>query len=130
MAPLERRIAAPRPDPETKPFWDAASAGRLLLRRCRTCGRPHYFPRPLCPFCMSAETEWFEAAGTGEIYSYSVMRRAREPYCIAYVTLDEGVRMMTNIVDCDFDAIRVGMKVRLVFRESDGGPAVPMFAPS
>ena len=83
----ERKIAIPKPDPETKPFWDAAARGTLLLKRCRACGKAHYFPRPLCPFCMSEETEWIEASGKGEIYSFSVMRRAAPPYAIAYVTL-------------------------------------------
>src|SRR6185312_13330639 len=125
----ERKIAGPKPDPETKPFWDAASRGTLLLKRCRACGKAHYFPRPLCPFCMSGETEWIEASGAGEIYSFSVMRRAAPPYAIAYVTLAEGVTMMTSIVDCDFDALRIGMRVALVFRPSEGGAAVPMFRP-
>jgi uncharacterized OB-fold protein len=125
----ERKIAGPKPDPETRHFWDAAARGALLLKRCRACGSAHYFPRPLCPFCMSGETEWIEASGKGEIYSFSVMRRAAQPYAIAYVTLAEGVTMMTNIVDCDFDALRIGMRVVVAFRPSDGGPAVPMFRP-
>jgi hypothetical protein len=125
----ERKIASPKPDPETKPFWDAAARGTLLLKRCRGCGKAHYFPRPLCPFCMSEETEWIEASGQGEIYSFSVMRRAAPPYAIAYVTLAEGVTMMTNIVDCDWDALRIGMRVVLAVRPSDGGAAVPMFKP-
>ena len=65
----------------------------------------------------------------GTIYTYSVMRRTPVPYAIAYVTLQEGVSMMTNIVDCDLDKIRIGQTVRLVFKPSDGGPPVPMFAP-
>ncbi len=64
------------------------------------------------------------------VYSYSVMRRAEIPYAIAYVTLDEGVTMMTNIVDCDLDQIRVGQRVRLVFKPTEGGPPVPAFTPA
>jgi uncharacterized OB-fold protein len=130
MAQQERTIAAPEPNPETKPFWDAAAAGRLLIKTCRACGKAHHYPRALCPFCFSDRTEWQEAAGAGTIYSYSVMRRAPEPYAIAYVTLSEGVTMMTNIVDCDLDAIRIGQTVKLVFKPSDGGPPVPMFTPA
>jgi uncharacterized protein len=71
-----------------------------------------------------------EASGQGTIYSYSVFRRAPIPYAIAYVTLAEGPTMMTNIVDCDLDTIRIGQAVRLAFKPTDGGPPVPMFAPA
>ena len=130
MAPAERKFPAPVPNPETKPFWEAAAEGRLLLKRCRSCGDVHYYPRAYCPFCGSGETEWQPASGGGTIYSYSVMRRAEVPYAIAYVTLDEGVTMMTNLVDCDLDAIRIGQRVRLVFKPTEGGPPVPAFTPA
>jgi uncharacterized OB-fold protein len=129
MAQTQGTIAAPPVNPETKPFWDAAAAGKLLIKKCASCGEFHYYPRTLCPFCFSDKTEWYAASGRGTVYSYSVMRRAPVPYAIAYVTLEEGVTMMTNIVDCDFDSIRIGQKVRLVFKASDGGPPVPMFTP-
>ncbi len=126
----ERKIDAPQPSVETRPFWDAAAAGRLLIKRCAACGEHHHYPRSMCPFCGSDRTEWRDASGRGTIYTYSVMRRAPVPYAIAYVTLEEGVTMMTNIVDCDLDAIRVGQRVRVVFKPSDGGPPVPMFTPA
>ncbi|HVL59413.1 MAG TPA: Zn-ribbon domain-containing OB-fold protein [Burkholderiaceae bacterium] len=126
-----RTIAAPVVEASDRPFWDAAAAGRLLLKRCGDCGRTHFYPRPLCPFCSSDRTEWCEAAGTGTVYTFSVMRRGTPvPYAIAYVTLDEGVTMLTNLVDCDLDAIRIGDRVRVVFKPSDGGPPVPMFTPA
>jgi uncharacterized OB-fold protein len=115
--------------PETRPFWDAAAAGRLLLKLCEACGEPHYYPRAICPFCGSDRTAWIEASGRGTVYSYSVFRRAPVPYAIAYVTLEEGPTMMTNIVDADLDAIRIGQRVRVRFAPTDGGPPVPMFAP-
>jgi uncharacterized OB-fold protein len=124
-----RKIAAPLPDAETRPFWAAAAEGRLLLKRCRACGAAHYYPRAICPFCFSADTDWVEASGRGVIYTFSIVRRGPSRYAIAYVTLAEGVTMMTNIVDCDLAALGVGQKVRLVFRPSDGGPPVPMFTP-
>ena len=130
MAAEERRIPAPRQDADSKPFWQAAYEGRLLIKRCRACGAAHYFPRPICPFCMSAETEWIASSGRGVIYSYSVARRERPPYAIAYVTLEEGVTLMTNIVDCDLDKVAIGAAVRVVFKPSDGGPPVPMFTPA
>jgi uncharacterized protein len=130
MAEQSRRIPAPRPDPESAPYWDAAKRGVLMLKRCATCGAAHHFPRPVCPFCMSAETRWIEASGQGVVYSFSVMRRVPQPYALAYVTLEEGVTMMTNLVDCDLDALAVGMRVRVAFKPSDGGPPVPMFTPA
>jgi uncharacterized OB-fold protein len=130
MAYQDRTIAAPVVNPEGLAYWDAAATGKLLVKQCTACGQYHHYPRALCPHCFSEKTEWREARGTGTIYTYSVMRRAAPPYAMAYVTLDEGVTMMTNIVDCDFDAIRVGQKVKVVFKPSDGGPPVPMFAPA
>ncbi len=131
MTVQERKIPAPSVSPENRPFFDAASAGKLLIKQCSACGEHHYYPRPICPHCFSDKTVWTESAGTGTIYSYSVMRRGSPvQYAIAYVTLAEGVTMLTNIVDCDLDAIRIGQRVRVVFKPTEGGPAVPMFAPA
>jgi uncharacterized OB-fold protein len=127
MATAQRTIPAPQSNPETKPFWDATAQGNLLVKSCRACGQLHYYPRALCPFCLSDQTEWTPCAGTGTIYSYSVMRRAEVPYAIAYVALDEGPTMLTNLVDCDFDGLRIGQKVKVVFTPTEGGPPVPTF---
>jgi uncharacterized OB-fold protein len=126
----DRKIIAPPVNPETQAFWDAAAEGKLLVKKCADCDEVHFYPRNLCPFCFSDRTEWTQASGNATIYTYSVMRRAPVPYAIAYVELAEGPRIMTNIVDCDLDAIRVGQPVRLVFKPSDGGPPVPMFTPA
>jgi uncharacterized OB-fold protein len=123
-------IPAPPVNPEVKPFFDAAAEGRLLVKHCTACHRPHHYPRSICPHCGSPRTEWRPASGRGTVYSYSVMRRVPAPYAIAYVTLEEGVTMMTNIVDCDLDAIRIGQAVRVVFKPTEGGPPVPMFTPA
>jgi uncharacterized OB-fold protein len=125
----QRKLPAPQVTPETKAFWDAAASGKLMIGKCAACGAVHYYPRTICPFCFSAETRLEQASGEGTIYTYSVMRRASIPYAIAYVTLAEGPTMMTNIVDCDLDRIRIGQKVRLVFKPTEGGPPVPMFTP-
>ena len=126
----DRKIPAPLPNLETKPYWDAAAEGKLLYKKCAACGEPHFYPRANCPFCFSDRTEWQQASGDGVIYTYSVMRRgAPEPYAIAYVTLAEGPTMMTNIVDCDLNGIKIGQKVKVVFKPSEGGPPVPCFAP-
>jgi len=130
MATAERKIPAPQPNPETKTFWEGAAQGRLLIKKCLACQQVHYYPRAICPFCGSDRTEWQQASGRGSIYSWSVMRRAEAPYAIAYVTLEEGVTMMTNIVDCDLDGIRIGQRVRVVFKPTEGGPPVPAFTPA
>lgn len=127
---MEQRLyPAPPVTPETGPYWEAAKAGRFLIKRCRACARFHWYPRAVCPHCMSGDTEWVEASGEGTIYSFSVMARATIPYAIAYVELAEGVRVMTNIVDYPFDAIRIGQPVRLRFAPTEGGGALPVFAP-
>lgn len=121
-----RNLAAPEPNVETQPFWDAAAKGRLLIKRCGACGEPHYYPRALCPHCLSADTRWEEAAGTGTIYSLSTMRRGPDaPFTLAYVTLDEGPAVLTNL---DGDDLAIGQRVRVRFAPTDGGPPVPMFA--
>ena len=126
----ERPIFPPHPNPETQAYWDAAAEGKLLIRRCGSCGRLHHYPRSLCPFCFAEATGWQTASGRGKIYSFSIMRRAEVPYAIAYVSLDEGVTMLTNIVDCDFDTLRIGRAVRVVFKPTaEGAPPVPMFTP-
>jgi hypothetical protein len=129
MAAPERKIPAPEANPETKPFWEAAAEGRLIIKKCVTCGQVHFYPRAICPFCGGDKTEWVTASGRGTVYSYSVMRRVPIPYALAYVTLEEGVTMMTNIVDGDLDAIRIGQRVTVAFKPSEGGPPVPMFRP-
>ncbi len=123
----ERKITPPAINPETKPFWDAAAKGHLLIKKCLACGELHYYPRSICPFCHSDRTEWQTASGKGTVYSFSVMVRAPEPYALAYVQLEEGPRIMTNIVDCKFDDVAIGKAVKLTWKPSEGGPAVPMF---
>ena len=123
----ERKIAAPAINPETKHFWDAAANGQLLVKKCLACGEVHFYPRSICPFCHSDRTEWQVSSGRGTIYSYSVMRRAPEPYAIGYVTVEEGPKLLTNFVDCAFDDIKIGKTVKLIWKQSDGGPPVPMF---
>ena len=80
--------------------------------------------------CGSPRTEWIDSRGRGRIYSFSVTRRVTEPYAIAYVTLDEGVSMLTNLVDCDFERLKIGAPVRVVFRSAADGEAIPMFTPT
>lgn len=121
--------AAPVTSAESKPFWDAAREGRFLLKHCDGCGRDHWYPRALCPFCWSDRTRWKEGRGQGEIYSLTVMRKAKVPYALAYVKLDEGPAMLTNVVADDLDALAIGQRVRVVFGAAADGARVPVFAP-
>jgi uncharacterized OB-fold protein len=126
----ERTLTAPTVYPDNARFWEAAAEGKLLVKKCEECNEVHYYPRPLCPFCGSERTAWQQASGKGTIYSVSVTRRAGPiPYAIAYVTLEEGVTLLTNIVDCDLDTVKIGAQVEVVFKPTDGGPPVPMFKP-
>lgn len=127
-----RKMAIPETHPEHKEYWKAAAEGKLLIKQCGSCGEYHYYPRVLCPYCMSDKTTWKEAKGTGSIYTYSVMRKGI-PYAIAFVELDEGPRMMTNIVDCDLDTVHIDQRVKVVFKQSgdqdNTAPFVPCFTP-
>ncbi|WP_448658460.1 Zn-ribbon domain-containing OB-fold protein [Sphingomonas sp. CJ99] len=121
-------LPAPAISAEVAHYWAAAGEGKLAVRTCNACGELHHYPRAICPFCHSDQLDWREAAGTGTIYSFSVMRRAPVPYAIAYVTLDEGVTMLSHIVGTDFDAIRIGQRVTVDFAPTEGdGPKVPVF---
>ena len=131
MAYVQRKLhfaGAPDTNPETKPFWDGCAAGKFLIRRCTSCRKAHWYPRELCPFCFGA-CAWEEGSGKGKIYSLSVMKRAEVPFAMAYVELAEGPKMMTNIVDCDLDALKIGQDVKLKFVPTEDGPPVPMFTP-
>jgi hypothetical protein len=125
----------PTPDAETQPYWDAAKEGKLLIKRCRACGRPHAYPRPFCPHCWSEDVEWEEASGAATLYTYSIVRRndlppfnERVPYVAAVVELAEGPRLLTNIVDCEPEAVAIGMALEVTFRD-DGDFALPVFRP-
>jgi uncharacterized protein len=127
----DRKLPDPVLNVGDERYFEAAAQGKLLLKKCNDCNEVHHFPRGICPFCFSDRVDWTEAKGTGTIYSYSVTRRAGPiPYCIAYVTLDEGISVLTNIVDCDLDTVRIGQKVKLTFKKSENGTAIAMFAPA
>lgn len=123
-----RKIPAPRVLPESLAYWHAADEGKLLVKKCNACGEVHHYPRDICPHCLSSDTVWQQAAGTGTVYSFSTMGQGDAAYTLAYVTLDEGVTLMTNLVDCDPAKVAIGDKVRVVFKPTDGH-AVPMFTP-
>ncbi|HXQ18416.1 MAG TPA: Zn-ribbon domain-containing OB-fold protein [Acidimicrobiales bacterium] len=128
---------APVPTPESEEFWAATAQGKLLLRRCDDCQTPIWYPRGFCPVCGSFRTSWSEASGRGVVYTFTVVHRSgvpgyREalPYVVAYVELEEGPRLLTNIVECEPDDVEVGMAVRVVFFDTGKGSALYRFAPA
>jgi uncharacterized protein len=134
--PSARPKATPIPTPETQPYWDGAAAGELRIQRCLDCGKPYFYPRPICPSCGSGDVEWFTASGRATLYSYVISHRpapgfeADAPYAIAVVQLAEGPRMMTNLVGVAAtpEALELDMPLRVTF-EQRGDVALPMFTP-
>jgi len=116
-----------------KPFYDGIREQKLLIPHCRSCGKPHFYPRSACPHCWSEEEyDWREARGTGVIHTFTVVRSNPPPafvpmlpFSVAIIDLDEGVRMLSNIAG-DFDKLAIGDRVALDFVER-GGQALPMF---
>ncbi len=130
------RTDLPTIEDDSRPFWDAAREGRFLLRHCRACGEYSHYPRTFCPSCWSEDVEWFEASGRGTLYTWSTVFindlppfNERLPYIAAVVDLDEGPRVMTNMVDCDGSQLAIGMKVRAAYRAISDDVTVPLFVP-
>ena len=125
----------PIPTPETQHFWDGAMEGRLVLQRCEECDGAYFPPRPFCPSCGSRDVEEFDASGRASLYSYVISQRPTRgfepPYSIAVVELEEGPRMMTNIVECEqtTDALQLDMELEVVFEEFSDEIALPLFRP-
>lgn len=116
------------PPPEIAPYWRAASEGRLLIKHCNACDANYFYPRPFCPSCMSDDTDWLQASGCGTLYSFTVWRRKAQISMPAFVALDEGPSMMTEVVDCDPARLRIGQRMKVVFVAS-GGRSIPAFTP-
>jgi uncharacterized OB-fold protein len=129
-----------RPRPETRnagrAYWKAAAEGRLVLPHCTSCAKPFWHPRPHCPACGSQRVEWKAASGKGSVHTFTIVRqsadayfRARVPYVVAMIDLDEGVRIMSNVVDCAPEAVAIGMRVRVTYERLDGAIGIPLFVP-
>ena len=127
----------PVPTPETQPFWDGCAEGVLRIQRCADCGRPYFYPRPVCPACTSRNVAWFTASGRASLYSYVINHRPapgfedQTPYAIAVVELEEGPRMMTNIVGLPAtpEALELDMPLQVRF-ERRGDVSLPVFGPA
>ena len=121
--------------PETKPFWDGTAQSKIVLPKCNACGVVIWYPRTSCPVCTSTDVSWFEASGRGTVYSFTIVRRQGGPwrdvlpYVLAYVELDEGPRMLTNIVDTDPSDVSIGQTVQAVFHDTGEGNALVRFRP-
>lgn len=116
--------------PHGRPFWQAAATGVLLLPRCRACGRAHWHPRPFCPFCHSDAVEWERASGLGSVVAFTVLLRGTPARIVAYVRLDEGPVLLTNLVDCRLEALRIDGRVSVAFQAAPEGRMVPVFVPA
>jgi uncharacterized OB-fold protein len=127
----------PRIDTDTGPFWEGCKRRELLLQRCLDCGNYIWYPRHFCGHCLSDNSEWVPASGKGTVYTYTVIRQTRArgfrdevPYVVAYIELDEGVIMMSNIVRVDPQKLHVGMPVQVSFDAATEEVTLPKFRPA
>ena len=126
----------PSPTQTTQPFWDAAAKGQLIFQRCGECKKTQSTPRQFCTHCMAEGLQWETNKGLGSVYTFTVNHRAanahmadKVPYVVAVVQLDEGIRMMANIVDVEPQAVRIGDRVRVRFLPLNDTLSLPQFAP-
>jgi uncharacterized protein len=133
------RKPIPSPGPEALPYWQAARQHQLKLPYCPACSAFFWFPRPFCPRCFSWEVEWRQVSGNGTLYTYAIQYRPQMPgfetdlpYVTAIVQLDEGPRLMTNLVEVEADpaAIMCDMPVEVVFTDINDEIALPKFRPT
>lgn len=126
----------PKPTPETQHFWDGNKAGELRLQRCDACNNAYFPPRPFCPKCASRNVSVFAASGNASLYSYVISHRPSPgftpPYSIAVVELEEGPRMMTNIVGCPQtpEALELDMPLKVKFEKLDEDITIALFVPA
>ena len=128
--------ALPAPDNAALHYWQSAADGTLVLQRCVDCGQFQFYPRALCAAC-GGETEWVDATGRGTLYTFTIIRQNRSeafvrlsPYAVGIVELDEGVRMMSNIVECDLDRLEVGMALEVLLLKAADDVGLPFWRPA
>jgi uncharacterized OB-fold protein len=126
----------PVPSPETAFWWENCRDGRLLIQRCGACGAAQFYPRALCSSCLAETLEWVQTSGIAQVVTFTICRvpvaeayAPDLPYVVALVRLDEGPTMMTNIVECDPEAVSTGMTVEVVFEALSEQISLPMFRP-
>ncbi len=130
------RKPLPSVNKETSPYWEGCRRGELLIPRCRDCGWYQFYPRAVCGNCLSQNIEWVPSSGRGQVYSYTVIHQNQSPgfasevpYVLAYIELEEGVRMMSNVVNCPPDEVRIGMPVEVLFEPATKEITLPKFRP-
>lgn len=135
MSPTATRME-PAITQGSESFWDATQRRQLVLPWCRECSRFFWYPRPACPGCLGTDIEWRTASGKGVVYAVTVVHKAqnplmadRAPYPVVLVDLEEGVRMMSNVVGVDAGEVHIGMAVRLTWEELSDGRNLPLFEP-
>jgi uncharacterized OB-fold protein len=126
----------PRWSHETKPYWDALRAGKLLYQRCLRCHEVVFHPRAICPYCFGEELEWRESKGAGKIYSFAVQHRAPVPerqkdmpIALGIVEMEEGFHMFTEFVTADFSSLEIGLEVTATYHNVSDELVLPKFAP-
>ena len=132
---MNTELPAPVVNADSAPYWEGARDERLLLQRCGDCGAVRFFPRYLCTECGSDSVDWVEASGKGTVHSFTIVHRAAfpafqamTPYVVALIDLDEGPRMMTNIVGDDALSVEIGDAVAVTFEaRGPDGAKVPQF---
>ena len=136
MTMKEYKKPLPEMQPWSKKFWEGTKERKLLIQECKDCNVKIFYPRKHCPECWSSDLSWAEAAGRAKIYSYSITMGGVEkrfaadlPFVLALVDLDEGIRMMTNIVNCDPEEVRIGMDVEVVFEDVTDEITLPKWQP-
>ena len=123
----------------TRPFWEAAKGGTLTVQRCAACGAFVWCPRPRCTECGADRLEWTPVSGRGTVYSFTVIRQITQrsgdgfageiPYVVAWIDLEEGPRLCSNVVGCPADAVAIGMAVEVIFEEGGKDLWLPKFRP-
>ena len=133
---LERPLPHPI-TPEARPYWEGLREQKLMLPRCRACRRTHFYPRVLCPHCHAADLEWVQASGRGRLYAFEIAYQSfnkafkvKPPFVLAMVELEEGPRMMTNVVGCAPDEVRVGMAVEVEYEDVTAEITLAKFKPA
>jgi uncharacterized protein len=131
------RKPLPHIDEESRPWWEAAQRHELYIQKCRDCGDLRFHPRTLCTSCLSSRTEWVRCKGTGKIYTFTVTNQNQAagfrdslPYVMAWVEVDEGLKMLTNIVDCPPEQVKIGMPVEAVFDDVTPEVTLVKFRPA
>ena len=131
---MDRSLPTPVANADSQFYWAGVNEGRLRIRRCRSCHQAHFMPRYLCPTCWSEDLEWIESSGRGTVHSFTIVRRAalpafagEVPYVLALIDLQEGPRMMTNIVGSTRLETKIGDPVEVVFEDRGKDSKIPQF---